>query len=291
MTLSQARVAANGIDFAYLETGPPGGPLALCLHGFPDSAHTWRYLAEDLAEAGYHVVAPFMRGYAPTSVPSDGRDQTGALVADACALHRALGGTDQAVLIGHDWGAIAAYGAAAHEPDRWRRVVTAAVPPAGAMGAGFLSYDQLRRSWYRFFFQSPLADVAVPMNNLAYVERLWLDWSPGYDCTEDMAHVRDALGAAPNLAAALGYYRAQFGTTAPDPDLAAEQAATGAPTPQPTLYLHGDQDGCMGVDLARSAADFLGPGSDAVIIEGAGHFLHLEKPEEVGRRIIAFLSS
>jgi len=289
MTLSLARIAANGIDFAYLEAGPPGGPLALCLHGFPDTAHTWRHLAGDLADAGYHVVAPFMRGYSPTSVPTDGRYQTGALVADACALHRALGGTDQAVLIGHDWGAIAAYGAAAHEPDRWRRVVTAAVPPAGAMGAGFLSYDQLRRSWYMFFFQSPLADVAVPMNNLDYIERLWKDWSPGYDCTEDMAHVRDALGAPPNLTAALGYYRAQFGTTTPDPALAAEQAATGAPTPQPTLYLHGDQDGCMGVELARSAADFMGPGSAAVTIKGAGHFLHLEKPEEVGRRIVAFL--
>ena len=282
-------MAANGVDFAYLEAGPADGPLALCLHGFPDTAHTWRHLFADLAGAGYHAVAPFMRGYAPTAVPPDGRYQTGALVADACALHEVLGGTGDAVLIGHDWGAIAAYGAAAHQPERWRRVVTAAVPPAGALGAGFLNYNQLRKSWYMFFFQSPLADMAVAMNDLEYVARLWEDWSPGYDYAEDMAHVRQALGAQPNLAAALGYYRSQFGSVPQDPALAAEQAAAGAPTPQPALYLHGDQDGCMGVELARSAADFMGPGSEAVIVEGAGHFLHLEKPEEVGRRIAAFL--
>jgi pimeloyl-ACP methyl ester carboxylesterase len=289
MEIAEGRISANGVDFAYLEAGPADGPLALCLHGFPDTAHTWRHLFGPLAGAGFHAVAPFMRGYAPTQVPPDGRYQTGALVADACALHEALGGDGEAVLIGHDWGAVAAYGAAAHQPERWRRVVTATVPPAGALGAGFLSFDQLRRSWYMFFFQSPLADMAVAMNDLEYVARLWQDWSPGYDYSEDMAHVRRSLGSAANLAAALGYYRSQFGTVPPDPALAGEQAAAGAPTPQPALYLHGDQDGCMGVDLAKAAAEFMGPGSETVIVEGAGHFLHLEKPEEVGRRIAAFL--
>ena len=122
--LRTGRVTANGVDFAYLEAG--AGPLALCLHGFPDSAWTWRHVLPALAGAGLHAVAPFMRGYAPTQVPPDGRYQTGALTADAVALHDALGGDGDAVLIGHDWGAMAAYGAAAHAPDRWRRVVTAA---------------------------------------------------------------------------------------------------------------------------------------------------------------------
>src|SRR5581483_1485756 len=78
MEIGEGRVTANGVDFAYLEAGPSGGPLALCLHGFPDTAHTWRHLFADLARAGYHAVAPFMRGYAPTAVPPDGRYQTGA---------------------------------------------------------------------------------------------------------------------------------------------------------------------------------------------------------------------
>ena len=146
-------VTANGVEFAYLEAGPPGGPLALCLHGFPDTAHTWRHLLPELADAGYRAVAPFLRAYAPTDIPADGRYQTGALSEDANRLHEALGGTEEAVLIGHDWGALATYGAVAHEPERWRKLVTAAVPPPAAVAERFFGYDQLRRSWYTFFFQ------------------------------------------------------------------------------------------------------------------------------------------
>src|SRR5690606_12860439 len=122
--ISQGTVQANGLEFGYLECGT--GPLALCLHGFPDSAWTWRHLLPELAGAGFRAVAPVVRGYAPTEVPSDGRYQTAALALDAGALHEALGGSSDAVIIGHDWGAIATYIAANHEPDRWRKVVTMA---------------------------------------------------------------------------------------------------------------------------------------------------------------------
>jgi pimeloyl-ACP methyl ester carboxylesterase len=284
-------VTANGVDFCVLQAGPADGPLALCLHGFPDTAFTWRHLMVDLADAGYRVAAPFMRGYAPTAVPADGRYQTGALVADACALHEVLGGDGDAVLIGHDWGAIATYGAAAHQPERWKRVVAAAVPPLGSMGSGFFDYDQLRRSWYMFFFQIGLADFVVPMGDHEYIRRLWADWSPGYDSSQDVDHVRRSLTDPANLTAALGYYRAQFDPSLHDEALAAEQAATSAPTPQPTLYLHGADDGCMGAELAAGAKDFLGPGSEVAIIDDAGHFLQLEKPEEFNRRVLDFLDS
>src|SRR5438034_8401767 len=112
VTISEGSVAANGLQFGFLEDGPPDGPLALCLHGFPDSAYSWRHLLPALAGAGFHAVAPFMRGYAPTEVPADGCYVPGALTADALALHEALDGDEDAVLIGHDWGAAAAYGAA-----------------------------------------------------------------------------------------------------------------------------------------------------------------------------------
>lgn len=120
-------VQANGIRFHFLEAG--AGPLALCLHGFPDSPWTYRYLLPELAKAGYRTVAPFMRGYAPTEVPADARYQTSALAADVVALHRALGGDGKSVLIAHDWGSVAAFGAAAQAPERWRRCVIMNVPP------------------------------------------------------------------------------------------------------------------------------------------------------------------
>ena len=153
--ISEIKVAANGVRFVCLHAGDPSGPLALCLHGFPDTAHTWRHLLPRLAEAGYHAVAPFMRGYAPTEVPADGRYQSGVLGVDANALHEALGGDDRAVLVGHDWGAAGVYAAATLEPSRWRKVVAMSVPTANAVPVAFLTQpQQLKLSWYMFFFQS-----------------------------------------------------------------------------------------------------------------------------------------
>jgi len=192
--MEQRTIAANGLDFAYLTDGPEDGPLALCIHGFPDTAHTWRHLLRDLAAAGFRAVAPFLRGYAPTQIPPDGRYQLGALVKDATALHDALGGGEDAVIVGHDWGALATYGAVAHQPDRWRRAVTAAVPPTASIGMSLFTYAQLQKSWYMFFFLSPLAEVALPLDDFAFIDHLWSDWSPGYDGTWDVARVKESIG-------------------------------------------------------------------------------------------------
>jgi pimeloyl-ACP methyl ester carboxylesterase len=281
----------DGLEVAYLRDGDDG-PLALCLHGFPDSAFTWRHLLPELAAAGYRAVAPWLRGYAPTAVPADGHYQNGALVRDAIGLHEALGGDGDAVVIGHDWGARAANGAAAFAPERFRRVVTMAVPPAGAVAEGFLSFRQLKRSWYMFFFQHPLADIAVQLEDLSFIDRLWEDWSPGYtESADDRAGVKAALADPANLAAALGYYRATLQPDLQTPDLAAEEAAVGANPPQPHLYLHGVDDGCMGVEIAeRASVHLTSPGSRAELVPGTGHFLHLEAPDVVNRHILGFLA-
>jgi pimeloyl-ACP methyl ester carboxylesterase len=289
MTISERTTTANGLEIGYLEEG--SGPLVLCLHGFPDSAWTWRHLLPELAAAGYHAVAPFLRGYAPTAVPSDGRYQTAALALDANALHEVLGGGSDAAIVGHDWGAMATYVAANHEPERWSRVVTMAVPPAGAVASGFLTYGQLKRSWYMFFFQHGLADLVVGMEDLAFIDGLWADWSPGYDASEDLPRVKDALRDPAHLAAALGYYRATLGNVGVDPALDAVQAKGAEVTAQPTLYLHGTTDGCMGLEVAEGARPFLtSPGSRMEVVEGAGHFLQLERPDVVNRLVLDFLA-
>jgi pimeloyl-ACP methyl ester carboxylesterase len=177
------RVIANGIEFGVLEVG--NGPLALCLHGFPDSAHSWRHLLPELARAGFRAVAPFMRGYAPTALAVDGCYQLGALVADAVALHDVLGGDEQAVLIGNDWGAETGYGAAALAPERWRKLVTIAVPPAALDARIFSDYQQLKRFFYVFFMKTARAEAVIAAGDMAFLDRLWEDWSPGYDATEE----------------------------------------------------------------------------------------------------------
>lgn len=288
MELRQESVTAGDLDVAYLTCGD--GPLAVCLHGFPDSAWTWRHLLPALADAGYRAVAPWLRGYAPTAVGPDGRHQRASLVRDAVALHEALGGDGDAVVIGHDWGAMAAAGAAAIAPDRWRRVVTMAVPPAGAIGEAFFSYRQLKRSWYIFFFQNPLAEMAVEMDDFAFIDGLWRDWSPGYtEGADDVAHAKDALRGPGHLSAALGYYRSMLQPDLHSPDLLPEEAAIASAPPQPQLYLHGVDDGCMGVEIAERAGQYLPvDGSRVELVDDAGHFLQLEQPERVNRLVVDF---
>jgi pimeloyl-ACP methyl ester carboxylesterase len=288
-TFEHVEVRANGLRFAALAAGPADGPLVVCHHGFPDSAWTWRLLLPALAGAGFRAVAPWMRGYAPTDVPADGSYGVGALAADMCALHEALGGDERAVLVGHDWGAIGAYAAAAHAPERWRRLVTMAVPPTAAIGMKLFAYEQLKRSFYIFLFQTPLAELAVGADDLAFVEGLWRDWSPGYDASEDLPAVKDALRGPANLGAAIGYYRAMLGTTPPDPAYAAQAAAASSTPPQPTLYLHGDRDGCLDPDVAAGAEQFLSPGSRAEVVADAGHFLHVERPDVVNKLVLDWI--
>ena len=287
--IAQRQVRANDLDFSILECG--SGPLALCLHGFPDSAHTWRHLLPRLADAGYHAVAPFMRGYAPTAIPHDGAYQTCELGLDANALHETLGGTTDAVVIGHDWGATAAYAAAILEPNRWNKVVGMSVPAWGAMARAFIgNIDQIRRSWYMFYFQHPLADMVVPANDLAFIEMIWHTWSPGFDSPEDVDRAKECIREAAHMQAALGYYRATLGSGYRNPDHQPlqERVASDSP-PQPTLYLHGERDGCIGLEVAQDAAAHAPTHVQFVEIADAGHFLQLEQPESVADAVVRFL--
>lgn len=291
-SIRTSQVEANGISFGLLESGPSDGPLALCMHGFPDTAWTWRYLLEDLGEAGFRVVAPFMRGYAPSSLDSGGRYPMGALVADVIALHEVLGGGSDSVLIGHDWGAPAVYGAAALEPGRFRRVVTGAVPPPLVFMTALFTFRQLKRSWYMFFFQTPLAEGVVAADNLAFIDGLWADWSPGYDATFDLERVKESISEPARLAAALAYYRAMFDPSQEIPGLEAQQSAALTPVTQPTLYYHGTNDGCLGPEaITDSVLAYLGPGSEILWVADAGHFAHVERPAVVNPRIVEWLTA
>jgi pimeloyl-ACP methyl ester carboxylesterase len=292
---TEVTCAVNGVGLVCLVDDSAGAdaPLALCLHGFPDTALTWRYLMPRLAAAGYRAVAPYLRGYAPSAVPPDGRYQTAAVSQDANALHEAFGGDGRAVIIGHDWGAPATYGAAVTEPERWSRVVAMAVPPGPAMAAAlFGNLDQLKRSWYMFLFQHPLSDAIVAGNDLAFIDMIWQDWSPGYDAGADTAAVKAALGSEANLAAALGYYRAALGDGYRDPDLEDRQAATQQIPNQPSLYLHGRNDGCIGIEVAHAAEAMCADSANVnfAYLDDVGHFAHLEAPDTVGDLIIDFLT-
>ena len=103
---TERTVRASNIDFRILEMGE--GPLVLCLHGFPDTAHSFRYQMPALAKAGYHAVAPWLRGYAPTGAAPDGRYDIPVLAEDVLNLVDALG-YNETFLFGHDWAPVAVY--------------------------------------------------------------------------------------------------------------------------------------------------------------------------------------
>jgi pimeloyl-ACP methyl ester carboxylesterase len=285
-------VQANGLEFHYFEAGQ--GPLALCLHGWPDSPYTYRHLLPELARAGYHAVAPFMRGYHPTAIPAKLTD-TNDLAADVVALHAALGGDGNAVLIAHDWGAVSAWGGAARGPASWRRCVIMNVPPLAIDAQIMFSYPQVKREFYWWFHQMKVSDQVVPLNNFSYIDGIWADWSPGYDAREDLPHAKDCMRPPGHLQATLGYYRTffdpdKFGT----PQAAAEQAATwGRPLTQRCLYMHGSQDGLFPLDTQTLSEvhAFVGPGSEVRMVDGVGHFMLVEKPQVVNANILGFLSS
>src|SRR5262249_20111840 len=168
MDLATGQVKANGVTFHYLEMGR--GPLVLCLHGFPDNALTYTALLPVLAQAGFRAVAPFMRGYAPTSPAPDGRYQSVLLAQDAVALIDALG-AERAYLVGHDWGASATYGAAALAPERVTRIVTiGAAHPAAVRGDLATRYERHKGIWHAYFFQMPAAESVVAANDFAFIE-------------------------------------------------------------------------------------------------------------------------
>lgn len=298
MVAEELRLVVGGIDFVALAWGPADGPLALCLHGYPDTARTWRHLGPYLAERGWRVVAPYTRGYAPTGLAPDGSYQLGALTRDVVELHRALGGDERAVLIGHDWGAATAYAVGSHSPQLFRRIVTLAVAPAPVVFSPLSSVKrlvadlplvarQLRMSWYMAFQLLPgISERALPR----LIPRLWADWSPGYDAREDVGHALEALRGPDRATAALRYYRGYFLPWTRHREYAAEQRhMVGVPS-GPVLYLHGERDGCLLPEIAKRAADVLPAGSRVELVPGAGHFLQLERPDYVNERIASFIA-
>ena len=279
-------IEANGINFHYLESGE--GPLVLCMHGFPDNAQSFRHLLPELAAGGFRAVAPFMRGYAPTEVPKDGRYQSAVLSQDVLSLMDALG-SQQAALIGHDWGARAVQGAAVMEPGRVTRLVTiASAHPAAGENTNF---QFLKGTWHALYFQLPFAGAAVGHDDYAFIEEWWRDASPNWDVPADvMESVKSTFRQPGVVEAALGYYRHSYNQDLHDATLKALQdRLNSAPVTVPTLALHGTNDRPRRLQAFLNMDRHFTGSLEKVVVSGTGHFMHQEKPAEVNPHILEFL--
>lgn len=278
-----------------LTWGDPGAPIALCLHGYPDTAWTWRHLAPRLVAEGYYVVAPFTRGYGPSTIPRTGDVSVGALVADALDL-TALVDSGDAVLIGHDWGAITANTIAAMHDSPFRRIVALAVPPLGCLTPepGRLAAQipqillQSVNSWYIMVNQLPVVPERLFERMTTF---LWQSWSPGYDASADLRYLSDSVRDAAQRSAVIGYYRSFARPLRRSDRHAAFQNYVMAVPQQPSLQLHGLADGCLRPQLFAIARGRLPVGTRIVPVADAGHFLHLEQPKLVGDVITGYLGA
>ncbi len=281
-------VGLDDVSLSCLVVGDGDLPLVLCAHGFPDDARTFRHQVEALTASGYRVVCPTMRGYAPSSIARSGRYDAEVLANDLCALAQRFSPNAPVRLIGHDWGAVAAYAATALEPHRFSHLVTMAVPHLRHLLPRIVWPAQVRRSWYMWMFQlRTIAEMRLAEDDLALIDRLWRDWSPGYvPSKRDLDLIK--AGISSRMPEVLAYYRALF---SPNALLGTPRKLLLSKTSVPSLYLHGQQDGCMGVELLDGVERNFTAGVSVHRIANAGHFLHLEKPDEVNRIVIDFLNS
>lgn len=291
-TLQPRYIQANGLEFAYLEARPVGeaglsAPLVLCLHGFPDTAWSFADLLGRLAAEGYRAVALFMRGYAPSALPPDGNYSATELGRDVIALLEHFG-VDKGYVVGHDWGAIAAYAAAGMRPDRIGSIVVAGLPHPRRMLLR-PSRAQLKASNYMFGFQLPgTPERRMVRDDFAWLRELVNTWSPDWEVPDNYwTRITAALSEPPRRKAALAYYRRLPG--------AAFRGETWrylmGTVRVPTRALCGERDGCMLPSSFEGQAHLFSAGYDLVELPGVGHFMHLEAPEAFAEQVLTGLRS
>ena len=281
MTITTREIAANGFTFHCRECGPEGGEPVILLHGFPESSRMWTPLLPVLAEAGYRVLAPDQRGYSPGARP-EGIDnyRYANLASDVTALADAVG-FERFHLVGHDWGAGAGWAVVARSPERIASWAALSVPHVAAFGRAIREdEDQAKRSTYITFFQQPgVAEAALSANDFEGLKNVWSASSE-----EEKAEYLALFSQPGALTAALNWYRGSRGIDPDDPEVQFGDVTT------PTLLVWGNRDQAIGRKGVEDAAAYM-KGPYKFVELDAGHWLILEKPDEVIAEVTGHLKA
>jgi pimeloyl-ACP methyl ester carboxylesterase len=291
LTSAERLVETNGVQLRVIEAGERGAPVIVLAHGFPELAYSWRHQIPVLAEAGYHVLAPDQRGYGGSSRPDAVEDyDIHALAADLVALLDDVG-AEQAVFIGHDWGAMVVWHVALLHPDRVRAVAGLSVPPIPRARSRPTERwrEKFGEDFYMLRFQHPgiadaemAADVAATMRGM-FAGLIEGDAPlPDWISADEFDHYVAEFGRT-GFTGALNWYRNYDRNWESTPQLA------GAQTTAPALFVSGTADPVgPTMNPARAREVAAGPYTDKWI-DGAGHWIQQERPDEVNRILLAFL--
>jgi pimeloyl-ACP methyl ester carboxylesterase len=283
------------LDIAYADAGPDDGSAVILLHGWPDAARAWSRVAAKLNDAGFRTIVPELRGSGATRFLHDDtvRDGSGvALAQDAIDLADALGLSTFDV-VGHDWGARAAYTMAALFPERVRRIAALALAfqPRGAFTLP--DFSQARKFWYQWFMALDDAPSVIRADPKGFARIQWDTWSPPgwfddaeFDATARAFDNPDWVSITLN-----GYRRRWRKDEASDASYAALYArlATIERLGTPTLMLQGVVDLCDETESSEGMEGYFTGGYRRVLLEGAGHFPLRETPDAVADAVIAHL--
>ncbi|VXC72723.1 conserved hypothetical protein [Burkholderia sp. 8Y] len=296
MLTFELHAATPTLDIAYADAGPAGGPPVILLHGWPDAARAWSNVAARLNAAGYRTIVPELRGAGGTRFLRAGtvRDGSGvALAQDAVDLADALG-IARFDVVGHDWGARAAYTLAALFPERVRRMaaIALAFQPRGKFTLP-ADFAQARRFWYQWFMSLDDAPDAVAADPKGFARIQWDTWSPpGWFDEAEFAATARAFENPDWVPITLNAYRRRWRSDEPsDPALEPlhERLATVERIGVPALMMQGGSDFCDDVSTSEGQEGCFTAGYRRVVIDGAGHFPPREAPDAVADALIAHL--
>jgi pimeloyl-ACP methyl ester carboxylesterase len=292
--MKDLEIPANGLVFKAVETGPPEGRVVLFLHGFPQTTYSWHHQLDAVAAAGYRGLAFDQRGYSPKARPGAVEDyRIGELVGDVLAVADALG-VSRFDLVGHDWGAMVAWVAADHHPDRVRTLTAVSVPHPRAFAAAFGGDgaggdapgddDQRQRSSYIEVFRAEggVAERALLGEDGSGegLRRMFDASGLSSETTEVREFVATMLQPGA-MTAALNWYRATEPTSLTDV----------GPITIPTLYVWSDEDIALGRGAAQATVDWVTGPYRFEVLEGVSHWIPETAPGDLNRLLLEHLAS
>jgi pimeloyl-ACP methyl ester carboxylesterase len=288
-------VRTDVLEICYEAGGPRDGTPVLLVHGWPDAPRGWREVAGQLESAGFATITPYLRGCGPTRFRSECTPRVGhgvALAQDIIDLADSHG-LDRFAVVGHDWGARAAYTVAALFPDRVTAVagLALAYQPRGVFTIG--GFEQARAHWYQWFTCVDQGANAVRRDPAGFARTQWDTWSPpGWFDDAEFAATAESFANPDWAAITLNAYRARYlegELHDPRYDDAARRLQDIERLSIPVLMIQGGSDNCDVPESSQGMERFFTAGYRRIVLDGIGHFPHREAPAPVAQAVLAHL--